>query len=81
VLDRHTADIEIAIYNLAGEFIKNLVYNSQWMNPTKFRDYYFLYTAEWDGNNEYGQSVATGIYFLVLRADRSQKIIKQAIIR
>jgi uncharacterized repeat protein (TIGR01451 family) len=49
-------NVDIKIYNLAGEFIKTV-----YMGPVEKGD---TYIYDWDGLNEQGSSVSSGVYFV-----------------
>ena len=53
------ANVDLAIYDVAGRLVKRLAAGFQ-QPGTK--------TAVWDGRNDSGQQVATGVYFYRLRA-------------
>ena len=50
-----TVPVELKIYDLLGREVATLI-NGNAMNPGR-------YSMRWDGRNQYGQSVATGVYF------------------
>jgi flagellar hook assembly protein FlgD len=52
-------DVVITIYNVRGQTVKTLV------DETKLPG---IYQTTWDGTNERGQTVASGVYFYHLRA-------------
>jgi len=54
--------VQINVYNLLGQKVKTLV------NDTKPAGHY---TTTWNGNNEAGREVASGIYFYRLEADET----------
>ncbi|MYE88564.1 T9SS type A sorting domain-containing protein, partial [Candidatus Poribacteria bacterium] len=60
----HAADVEVTIYDTKGVIVRQLDIGHQpagyYMDRTK--------TAYWDGCNESGESVASGVYFYQLRA-------------
>jgi hypothetical protein len=62
--------VELMVYNVAGQRISSLV------NDTKLPG---KYTEIWDGRNDHGRSVATGIYFYRLRT-RSYTAVKKMIL-
>ena len=49
-------NINLKIYNLAGEFIKTV-----YIGPVEKGDIYNYY---WDGLNEQGSAVSSGVYFV-----------------
>lgn len=56
------ADIHIHIYNLKGESIRQLSVGFQTSGVYRTRDR----AAYWDGRNELGEAVASGVYFYTL---------------
>jgi hypothetical protein len=61
--------VELAIYNLLGQRVTTLVNKEQAAGQ---------YQVTWDGHNEAGRAVATGMYFYLLRAGQfsaSKKMI------
>ena len=57
-LNKNT-DVSLLIYNIRGEVVRQLV-----------SDFYStgVYQVEWDGRNNHGHQVASGIYFYRLKA-------------
>jgi hypothetical protein len=53
------SDVDLAIYNTSGQKIRTLVDKSQLAN---------FYSATWDGRNDDGRTVASGVYFYKLPA-------------
>ncbi len=49
-------NVNLKIYNLAGEFIKTV-----YIGPVEKGDIYYYY---WDGSNEQGSAVSSGVYFV-----------------
>jgi len=66
---RDDSDVCITIYDANGRIIRNLDlgHKSAGVYVTKDR------SAYWDGKNESGEAVASGLYFVVLRAGAYQK--------
>ncbi|HPM05226.1 MAG TPA: T9SS type A sorting domain-containing protein, partial [Candidatus Cloacimonas sp.] len=61
--------IELKIFNLKGQLVKKLVEGNCKASA---------YTANWDGKDEQGRTVASGVYFCILTADgksTSQKML------
>jgi flagellar hook assembly protein FlgD len=52
----------LCIYNLLGQRVRSL------LDEEKSAGHY---QVEWDGTNEKGYSVSSGLYFYVLKADKS----------
>ncbi len=51
--------VSIGIYNIVGQKVRTLVSTEQQANS---------YTVQWDGKNDSGLQVPTGMYFYRLRA-------------
>jgi len=65
-------NVELVIYNTAGQKIRTLI--------NQMQDASF-YKVVWDGRDESGQSVASGIYFYRLVAGNFSKIEKMTLIK
>ncbi len=76
---RTVVDKSIGIYNLAGELVLDIEGSSIYMD--KWYDDGYVYKYEWDGRNDYGERVASGIYIYVVNADGNKKVGKLAIIK
>jgi len=66
------SDLTLDVYNIAGQHIKSLA------------DGYFgsgEHTVTWDSRDDYGNEVATGVYFYRLRAGDIQKSHKMTLIK
>lgn len=59
-IDGKEIQVELAIYNLLGEKIRTLVTEKQDAG---------YYSVKWDGSDDWGNSVTTGIYIYRLRAN------------
>ncbi len=70
-----TEDVSIVIYNLGGQIVRTLRLGSRsaGMYLSKER------AAHWDGRNQQGERVASGIYIYHFRADNYQAIRKMVI--
>ena len=66
------ADIELAIYNLAGQKVAHLARG--WHAAGH-------YTAHWDGRNDAGVRLATGVYIYRLRAGEQIQVRKLLLLR
>jgi hypothetical protein len=62
----------IKIYNLNGQLIKNLVSGEQGIGE---------HTVIWDGKNESGQNVSSGVYFYVLSTDFGKTTQRMTLLR
>ena len=58
------ATVDLTIYNIRGEPIRTL--NLGYRQPGYYDDR--AEAAHWDGRNEHGEAVASGVYFYELRA-------------
>jgi flagellar hook assembly protein FlgD len=57
---KERANVQLRIYNVAGQLIRTLVNEAR--TPGE------VHTATWDGRNDAGQSVSSGVYFYKLVA-------------
>jgi hypothetical protein len=64
--------VEIVIYNVLGQRVKTLVSQPQEAG---------YYTAVWDGTNEYGNKVGSGIYFYRVSSGKQSAIKKMLLIK
>lgn len=64
--------IELKIYDITGRVVRTLV--SEPKMPGR-------YVVEWDGANEFGQRVASGVYFYQLAAGRQVQSKKMVLLR
>jgi len=67
-----TSDVELSIYNIKGELVKTLVKETQERNK---------YSVIWGGKDNKGRSVASGVYFSVLKTNNKRKIQKMLLIK
>ena len=73
----HPADVTLTIYDTTGAMVRRLKFGGQ---PAGF------YTtrskaAYWNGRNETGESVASGVYFYHLRADDYSALRRMVIVK
>jgi len=66
------SDVELGIYNLKGQKVKQLV--SEQLTAGK----HFIV---WDGKDNYGKSVSSGIYFYKLKTDNFEKTKKMILMK
>jgi hypothetical protein len=71
------ADVTITIYNLAGQMVRRLELGNRM--PGHYVD--TSRAAYWDGRNEVGEEVSSGIYFYQLRAGRDASVGKMIVVR
>ena len=67
----HAADVHITIYDIKGAVVRELDLGHQQAGYYADR----AKAAYWDGRNESGESVASGIYFYQLRVGRSGLLV------
>ncbi len=65
--------VDIGIYNLKGELVRNWSHGTQSANTIQ-RQY-------WDGANKFGEPVASGIYFIVLKAGKFHESRKAMLLK
>lgn len=65
--------VALGIYDITGQEIKKLV-DHDFMNAGK-------YTAEWDGTDNFGNKVTSGIYFARMSVGQMQKTIKMNLVK
>ncbi|MCK4297780.1 MAG: T9SS type A sorting domain-containing protein, partial [Candidatus Marinimicrobia bacterium] len=68
----HASKVNISIYNVLGQKIRTL------SDTKKIEGYYKVI---WDGKNDRGEIVPTGIYLYVLTTDKSRFSKKMVLIR
>lgn len=66
------SNVKLEIFNILGQRIKSL------MNEEKSPGYY---TISWDGKNDFGESVNSGIYFIKISADKFSDIKKMTLLK
>ena len=59
------ADVSVRIYDVAGKLVRNLEVGHQQAGRYISRDT----AAYWDGRDQLGESVSSGVYFYTLKAD------------
>ncbi|MCU0643417.1 MAG: T9SS type A sorting domain-containing protein [bacterium] len=64
--------IQLSIYNVAGQLMRNLVNEIQQAGT---------YTVNWDGSDDRGMPVSSGMYFCILQAGDSRAARKITLIR
>jgi hypothetical protein len=64
--------VDLSIYDVAGRKVRTLVSDEQLPGS---------YSLVWDGRNDGGRQVATGVYFYRLTAGRSTNVKKMVILR
>jgi predicted outer membrane repeat protein len=76
-IPQNIENAEIKIYNIKGQLVKSLGY----LDFIKSKTTDFLYSISWDGKNENGKPVSSGIYFYRLEAGDKTFVKKMVIIR
>ena len=71
------SDVQISIYDINGALVRQLDLGYQQAGYYTNRSR----AAYWDGRNEFGEWVATGIYFYQLRADNMSLLRKMVILK
>jgi flagellar hook assembly protein FlgD len=64
--------VQLNIYNVVGQLIRTLV------DETKFPGQYI---AQWDGRNETGEKVPSGVYFYTLTANKFKETRKMILLK
>ena len=64
--------IKLSVYNLLGERVRTLVDEPQWADD---------YEVMWDGKNEQGENVASGVYFYRIEAKEFTESKKMVIVK
>ena len=70
-LPRNTK-VSLRIYNLNGQMIKSLVNSKQTMGS---------YAVTWDGKDEYGKQVASGLYIYAIKTKEFEQKRKMLFVR
>jgi hypothetical protein len=71
---KEPAEVKLEIYNVAGQLVRTLVDEFQTPRAGGF-------TVRWDGTNDRGDGVASGVYFYRLRAGTFSQTRKMALLR
>ena len=66
-------NVSINVYNIQGELIKTLLKNAHYA-PGE-------YIVQWNGNNRFGQKVASGVYIYRFTADNYSKIGRMILLK
>jgi hypothetical protein len=67
IIDNLTTEAEIGIYNIAGERVRKIEYASADGR------------AFWDGKSDYGETIASGVYVMLVKNTAGKKVIKIAV--
>jgi len=68
----NASDVELSIYNVTGQKIRSLIKALQFSGN---------HDVNWNGLNDSGLQVSSGIYFYTLRADRFVEVKKMLLVR
>ena len=66
------SSVSLVIHNIDGQIVKSIIHEKQQAG---------LYTTHWNGTNENGDDVASGVYFYQLEAGDFLKVRKMILIR
>ena len=69
---REAMEVRLAVYNVAGQLVRILVDEQQ--RPGR-------YTARWDGRNDHGAEVGSGIYLYRLEAGAQVQVRRMTLLR
>jgi hypothetical protein len=74
---RNAGEVTITIYNTAGEMVRklNLGYKTAGLYITQDR------AAYWDGNNKFGDPVASGVYFYSINSEDLKAVRKLIVLK
>lgn len=64
--------VSLKVFNVFGQEVQTLVNERQWAGS---------YSVSWDGSNEDGQAMASGIYFCRLQAGEFAETVKMVLLR
>jgi len=64
--------VSLKVYNVRGELVRTLVDENRPAGPQ---------TVEWDGSDERGRAVASGVYFYETQTDGRSIINKTALVK
>lgn len=63
--------VTLEIYDITGELVKSLVRESRATGS---------YVVQWDGTNQYGQYVSSGVYFYRLQVDNQSSAVRKMVL-
>ena len=72
-LSRNTKEVELNIYNIKGELVRNLMNNKVMNSGNHF--------IQWDGKNKEGKEVSSNVYIYRLRVGDKSVTKKMLLIR
>ena len=68
----HKADLALDIYDMSGRLVRHVVAGQMPAGEHRFR---------WEGDDRSGRQVATGVYYVRLRADQNTVVEKLVLMR
>jgi flagellar hook assembly protein FlgD len=71
------SEVNIKIYNVTGQLIKTIELGSKQAGVYIEKSN----AARWDGRNDMGKEVASGVYFYELRAEKFRAIRKMVLLK
>ncbi len=80
-LSRYVPDVKLKIFDLAGERVRDIGSDEINFDINKSSDQNWVYNYLWNGKNDGGERVASGIYVYLLDIEGQKKFGKIAIIR
>jgi flagellar hook assembly protein FlgD len=76
-LSKAAADVTIKIYNISGQLVRTLDVGQLKSGSYTTRER----AAYWDGKNEFGERVASGVYLYSIKADSFSSTRKMVILK
>lgn len=67
-----SGQVEMQVVNIAGQVVRTLIHTSQEANQ---------YTVSWNGRNDRGENVPSGVYFITLKAGDYSEVRKTSLMR
>ena len=67
------SNVKLEIFNIIGEKITTLISNKEYQPGS--------YTVEWNGANQFGKQVPSGVYLYKIRADKFSSVKKMMMIK
>ncbi|MFH1259945.1 MAG: M6 family metalloprotease domain-containing protein [Elusimicrobiota bacterium] len=80
-LSRYVPNVKLEIFDLAGERVRDISSGEINFDINKSSDRNWVYNYLWNGKNDGGEKVASGIYVYLLEAEGKKRIGKIAIVR
>lgn len=67
-----TASVKIEIYNVLGQKIRTLLFEQKTAG---------VHTIKWDGKDDWGRSIGSGVYFISLEVEQFRQVNKLVLLR